>query len=176
VKTKLSNSRKIKGLIPIVLLSVGSAIPGAWAAPDTVNAANVRKMEQALQGLYTRQLGVPVNLVNCPNNINIRAGSTFECRARAQEINFGIIVKMEDNQGRFDSRTKGLLVVSKIEDLIQRNIKEKTGVNVTANCGSKLRPAVAGETFSCQVRDQKGQSRNAQVTVKDDSGNINVKL
>lgn len=176
VKTNLINSWKIKGIIPLVLVSVGSTIPAAWAAPDNVNASNVRKMEQALQGLYQRQLGLPIDSVNCPNNVNIRAGSSFECRARAQGVNFGIIVKMEDNQGKFDSRTRGLLVLSKIEDLIQRNVKEKSGMNVTANCGNKLRAAVAGDTFSCQVRGPRGQTRNAQVKVKNELGDINVSL
>lgn len=176
MKTNSINSWKIKGLIPLVLLSVGSTIPAAWAAPDDVNASNVRKMEQALQGLYRRQLGLPVDSVNCPNNVNLRAGGSFECRARAQGVNFGIQVKMEDNQGKFDSRTRGLLVLSKIEDLIQRTIKEKAGMNVTANCGNKLRAAVPGDTFNCQVKDPKGQTRNAQVKVKDELGNINVSL
>lgn len=176
MKTNSSNSWKIKGLIPLVLLSVGATIPAASAATDDVNASNVRKMEQSLQGLYRRQLGLPVDSVNCPNNVSLRAGATFECRARAQGINFGIQVKMENSQGKFDSRTRGLLVVSKIEDIIQKNIKEKSGVNVTVNCGNKLRAAVPGDTFSCQVKNSQGQTRSVQVTVKDDLGNINVKL
>lgn len=176
VKTNLINSWKIKGLIPLVLLSVGATIPAASAAPDDVNASNVRKMEQSLQSLYRRQLGLPVDSVNCPNNVSLRAGATFECRARAQGVNFGIQVKMEDSQGKFDSRTRGLLVLSKIEDLIQRTVKEKAGMNVTANCGNKLRAAVPGDTFNCQVKNPQGQTRNAQVKVKDELGNINVNL
>lgn len=174
--TNLINCWKLKGLIPLVLVSISSNIPAASAAPNDVNELNVKKMEQSLQALYRRQLGLPLDSVNCPNNINIRAGSSFECRARAQGVNFGIQVKMEDNQGKFDSRTRGLLVVSKIEELIQRTVKEKAGMNVTANCGSKLRAAIPGDTFSCQVKNPQGQTRNAQVNVKDELGNINITL
>jgi hypothetical protein len=83
---------------------------------------------------------------------------------------------MGNDQGNFDSNTKGLLILSKIEDLIKRTVKERANVDVTADCGGKLRPAIPGDSFTCQVKDTQGETRNAQVTVKDEQGNINVKL
>ncbi len=83
---------------------------------------------------------------------------------------------MQDNQGNFDSNTKGLLILTKIEELLQKNIKEKAKVDVTADCGGKVRAVKAGDTFTCKVADKKGQSKDATVTVKDEKGNINVKI
>jgi hypothetical protein len=83
---------------------------------------------------------------------------------------------MENDKGNFDSSTKGLLILTKIEDLIKKTVKEKANIDVTADCGGKLRASKPGDSFTCQVKDTKGQSKEAKVTVKDDQGNINVKL
>lgn len=174
VKQKLISLWKFIGLIPILLLTIDSTISATLAAPTT--PANLRRVEQALQNLYRRQLGVSIESVNCPSNANLRAGGTFECQARAQGVNFRIRVNMTDNRGKFNSHTRGLLVLSKIEALIQKSVKEKTGVNVTATCGGKLRTARPGQTFRCQVKSPQGQTRKAQVTVKDELGNSTVEL
>jgi len=173
VDTKPLNLWKLKELLSVLL--VVSTFPIA-AEAVTQNTSNVRKAEAALQQLYTRQAGVPIDSVTCPNNANFRAGGTFECQARAVGVNFRIQVKMGNDQGNFDSNTKGLLILSKIEDLIKRTVKERANVDVTADCGGKLRPAIPGDSFTCQVKDRQGETRNAQVTVKDEQGNINVKL
>ena len=173
VNTKLINLWKIRELLPVLL--VVSTFPIA-AEAVTQNTSSVRKAEAALRQLYTRQAGVPIDSVTCPNNANFRAGGTFECQARAVGVNFRIQVKMENDQGRFDSYTKGLLILSKIEDLIKRTVKEQANVDVTADCGGKVRPAIPNDVFTCQVRARQGETKNAQVTVKDEQGNINVKL
>lgn len=174
VQQKLINLCKWTGLIPVLLLTINSPILATLAAPTT--PANLRRVEQALQNLYRRQLGVPIESVNCPNNANLKVGGIFDCQARAQGVNFKIRVNMTDNRGKFNSHTRGLLILSKIEALIQKSVKEKTGANVTANCGGKLRTARPGVTFRCQVKSPQGQIRNAQVTVKDELGNTTVKL
>jgi len=140
------------------------------------NNSDVKKAEDALKNLYSKQAGVPIQSVKCPESTSFKVGSTFECQAKAQGVNFGIQVKMENDKGNFDSSTKGLLILTKIEDLIKKTVKEKANIDVTADCGGKLRTAKTGDSFTCQVKDTKGQSKEAKVTVKDDQGNINVKL
>ncbi len=138
--------------------------------------SDVKKAEDALKSLYSKQAGVPIESVKCPESTSFKVGSTFECQAKAQGVNFGIQVKMENDKGNFDSSTKGLLILTKIEDLLKKTVKEKANIDVTADCGGKLRAAKTGDSFTCQVKDTKGQSKEATVTVKDDQGNINVKL
>jgi Domain of unknown function (DUF4333) len=144
---------------------------------STVGLNNIKKAETALQVLYSKQSGVAIESVKCPENANLKTGGTFECQAQAQGVNFGIQVKMENDQGKFDSQTSGLLILTKIEELLKKSIKEKAQIDVTADCGSKkLRVAKSGDTFKCQVKDTKGQVKEATVTVKDENGNISVKL
>lgn len=145
-------------------------------ATSSTKNPNVQKAEAALKGLYTQQAGVPIDSVKCPEDANLKTGGTFECQAKAQDVNFKIQVKMENDKGNFDSKTQGLLILTKIEDLIKKTIKEKANLDVTADCGGKLRAAKTGDTFNCQVKDPKGQTKEAKVTVKDEQGNINVSL
>ncbi len=146
----------------------------ATSTPTT--GSNIRKVETALQRLYTERAGVPLESVTCPDNANLKAGGAFECKATAQGVNFGIQINMQNNEGKFDSKTKGLLILTKIEELLQQAFKEKAKVDVTTDCGGKLRAVKTGDTFTCKVTNKEGQTRNATVTVKDEQGQINVKL
>ena len=147
------------------------------AASNPTTGSNITKAEAALKNIYTQQIGVPIESVTCPENANFKAGSTFECEAKAQGVNFGIQVKMENEQGKFNTNIKGLLLnLSKIEDKLQATLKEKAGTDVTADCGGKLRAAKTGDTFTCQLKNKEGQTRNVQITVKNEKGELNVKL
>ena len=84
---------------------------------------------------------------------------------------------MQNNEGRFNTNIKGqLLNLSKIEESLQQTIKEKAKVDVTADCGGKIRAVKTGDIFNCQIKNKQGKTRDAQITVKDDKGQINVKL
>ncbi len=169
-KTPAVSSTPLASNTPAVSSTPAVLIPPAAGS-------NIQKVETALKGLYSQQTGVPIESVKCPENANLKAGGTFECQAAAQGINFGIQVKMENAQGKFDTKTSGLLILTKIEELLKKSIKEKANVEVTVDCGSqKLRALKSGDTFTCQVKDTKGQSKTATITVKDEKGNISVKL
>ncbi|AFZ18933.1 DUF4333 domain-containing protein [Allocoleopsis franciscana] len=157
-----------------------SSFPTATTSPSTENitqAAKVIKAEAALKNLYTEQVGLAIESVTCPEDANFQAGSIFECQAIAQGVKFGIEIQVENDEGRFDSKVKGrLLNLSKVEDLLQKAFKDKAKLDVTADCGGKRRVSKAGDIFTCKVTDKQGQVRNAQVTVKDEQGNFNVKI
>ncbi len=153
--------------------------PATSASPVASNISNaekVAKAEAALKDLYTKQTGVTIESVKCPGNIEFKTGNTFECQAAAEGVKFAIQVNMQNDQGRFDSKTKGVLILSRIEELLEKNIKEKAKLDVTADCGGKLRVAKTGETFTCDVKNAQGETRKANITVKDEQGNINVKI
>jgi hypothetical protein len=143
---------------------------------STKESSNVRKLESALKNIYSKQGGISFESLTCPDNANLRAGSTFECKAKAEGVNFGIQVKIVNNQGKFESQTKGLLILTRLESLIQNAAKEKANVDLTADCGGKVRAAKPGDTFTCKVKTKEGKTGDAQITVKDEQGNINLKL
>lgn len=151
--------------------------PASSANKPNKRLNDIKQVETGLQRLYSQQTGVSIESIKCPENAQLTTGSTFECQAKAQGINFGIQVKMENDQGKLDTMTNGLLILTKIEQLLQKSIKERANIEVTADCGNpKIRPLKAGEVFTCEVKDQQGQAKKATVTVKDEKGNISVKI
>ncbi|MEX0269356.1 DUF4333 domain-containing protein [Leptolyngbyaceae cyanobacterium UHCC 1019] len=72
--------------------------------------------------------------------------------------------------------TKGLLVLPKLEQTIQKGIKAQFQIEVKTNCGGKLRVVKPGDTFACQVTDQKGTTKPITVRVDDEKGNVTWKL
>jgi hypothetical protein len=157
-----------------------SSSPTATTSPSaghTTQGTKVAKAEAALKSLYTDQVGLAIESITCPQDANFKAGSIFECQAIAQDVKFGIEIKVENNQGRFDSKVKGkLLNLSKVEELLQKAFKDKAKLDVIADCGGKRRVSKVGDIFTCKVTDKQGKIRNAQVTVKDEKGNFNVKI
>jgi hypothetical protein len=186
VKRKSINFSPIKEFICTFLLAIGSTAiltgcndtPTDTTSPsasDMTQAAKVAQAEATLKSLYTKQLGFSIESVTCPANANFNVGKTFECQATAQGVQFGIQVENQD--GRFDSKIKGrLLNLLKVEQLLEKTFKEKANLDVTADCGGKRRVSQAGDIFTCKITDKQGQVRNAQVTVKDETGNFNVKI
>lgn len=134
-----------------------------------------KKVEESLKGVYTQQAGVPIETVTCPDNVNLKAGGTFECKASAQNVDFRIAVTMKDNDGSFSSNTKGLLILTKLEKLLQDNIKKQTKQDVTADCGGTLRAAKVGDTFPCTIKDAQGKTQKIELIVKTEEGRIDVK-
>lgn len=192
VKRKSFNPGNIKELLIPFLLAIGSTAvlagcnntPTATTSPTATSfpsdstatqAVKVAKAEAILKSLYTEKVGLPIDSVTCPANATFNAGSTFECQATAQGAKFGI--QVVNKEGRFDSKIQGrLLNLSKVEALLQRTFKEKANLDVTADCGGKHRVSQAGDVFTCKITDKQGQVRNAQITVKDEKGNFNVKI
>jgi hypothetical protein len=145
----------------------------ATSTPTT--GSNIRKLETALQRFYTERAGVTLESVTCPDNANLKTGGAFECKATAQGVNFGIQINI-NNEGKIDPKIKGLLILTKIEEFLQQTFKEKAKVDVTADCGGKLRAVKTGDTFTCKVTNKEGQTRNVTLTVKNEQGQIDVKL
>ncbi len=160
-------------------ITTPQASPTASTFPSqskATNAAQMAKAEETLKTFYTQQLGVPIDSVKCPSQVSFKPGSTFECQGTAQGVKFGISVNMKNEQGGFTTNSKGLLSLSKLEDLLKQTIKEKAGLDVTADCGGKIRVAKPGESFTCDIKNDKGQARKATITVKDEKGNISIKI
>lgn len=117
----------------------------------------------------------PIASLNCPAQPELNAGDHISCEAVAAGQTFAIAVTMTDTAGQFTWQTRGLLVLSKLEDFIQTRLRER-GVAVQADCGGALRVAQPKETFKCQVSDATGQIREVSVIVKDEQGNVDISL
>ena len=142
----------------------------------TSKSQATKDLESRLGKAFTETTKVPLSTVDCPAQLDVKAGNRFSCQATAEEQTFAIAVVLTNPDGQFQWNTKGLLVLSKLEQFIQSRIREKGGPDVTANCGGKIRVAQPGDTFECKVTGAQAQARSAQVKVKDEQGSVDISL
>lgn len=147
---------------------------------STPKSEAVKTFEKRLRGELIKKAGITVQLVNCPTAINVEK-DPFICEATAEGKTFQVAVNPQNATEQQDKNelrwsTKGVLVLPKLEQTIQKGIQQQFRLEVKANCGGKIRIAKPGDTFQCQVTDSRGQSRAVKVRVDDDRGNVTWKL
>ncbi|HEY9697624.1 MAG TPA: DUF4333 domain-containing protein [Trichocoleus sp.] len=132
------------------------------------------KVEGMIKEMIPSQLGVEVQSVSCPKDVEIAAGATFQCQVKTEKNDtFAVDVKQEDDQGNVHAETPvGLLSLAKVEQSIQQGVEQKLNQKVTADCGGALKVVPSGETFECQVTDAQGETHTAKVTATSNDGDI----
>lgn len=160
-----------------------SSTPSPVISPTLpVKSDAVKTFEKRLRGELIKQAGITVQTVTCPAQVNVEKQDPFTCQAIAEGKTFQVAVnpkttsKQDKNELRWN--TKGLLVLPKLEQTIQQGIQQQFRLAVKVACGgkSKVRMAKPGDSFQCQVSDQRGQTRAVTVRVDDDQGNVTWKL
>ena len=116
--------------------------------------------------------------VTCPDTVKPEAGATFECTADyGNGATAKVVIKQDDDKGNVTvTGVSGILVARKAEAAIAKGIGEQLNVHVEVDCGQRFRPSVAGGSFTCAVKDAKGESATVEVQVKDDAGNISWRI
>lgn len=147
------------------------ATPSLAAKPEPV-----QKTEEKLRQEFAKTKDFTVQAINCPANLTFQAGKNYECQVASDAGIFTVVLQMTDAKGDFRWNTKGLLLLSKLEQYIQQTIKQRGAGDVRVDCGGKARVAKPGEAFQCKVTNLQGQTRSAKVTVKDEQGGVFLAL
>lgn len=156
---------------PSVTPSV-TASPSSTPSPTGAKSAATQQTEEKLRKTLTEAESLVVQSVTCPSSIEFQVGKTYDCQVASSVGSFTVAIDIKDQKGDFKWATKGLLVLSKLEEYIQKSTNEKGGGDVQVTCDGKVRLAKPGDEFQCKVTDAKGQSRIAKVTVQDEQGNV----
>lgn len=167
--------------------------------------AATKALEYRLKTEVTKKSGIPVQSIVCPVTANPEDGKPFDCQAMAANQTFLVALRPKatpfvlppqagakpkmaiaptpktqlpspTQKSELQWSTKGLLVLPKLEQTIQKGIKAQFQIEVKTNCGGKLRVVKPGDTFKCQVTDQKGTTKPITVRVDDEKGNVTWKL
>lgn len=175
------------------------------AAAIAQKPAATKALEYRLKAEVTKKLGLPVQSIVCPVTANPEDGKPFDCQAVAANQEFLVALRPKatpfvlppqggakpktaiaptpktqlpspTEKSELQWSTKGLLVLPKLEQTIQNGIKAQFQIEVKTNCGGKLRVVKPGDTFKCQVTDQKGTTKPITVRVDDEKGNVTWKL
>ncbi|MBW4621980.1 MAG: DUF4333 domain-containing protein [Cyanosarcina radialis HA8281-LM2] len=157
-------------------LGTSPTLPPTTANPPGGKSQTVRQLETQISNLLSPQLGVPITSVNCPSNVEIKAGSQYECQAVVDNTPFTVELNIQDASGAFKVNSKGIVLLPKIERSIAANVKQQKGIDITVNCGGQIKVARAGDTFECQATLPGGKTQPAKITVNDDYGNVRFEL
>lgn len=136
------------------------------------------KVESMIKEMITSQIGVEVQSVSCPKDVEIAANATFQCQVKThRDDSFAVDVKQEDDQGNVHAETpSGLLSLAKVEQSIQQGVEQQLNQKVTADCGGALKVVQSGETFECQVTDAQGETHTAKVTATSNDGQVSWEI
>jgi hypothetical protein len=183
----------------------GATSPAAIRSPIpkgiAPKPAATKALEYRLKAEVAKKSGIPVQSIVCPVTANPEDGKPFDCQAMADNRTFWVALRPKEmplaaplqtgkktkiatspqtlspaQKSELQWSTKGLLVLPKLEQTIQKGIKAQFQIDVKTNCGGKLRVVKPGDTFKCQVTDQKGTTKPITVRVDDEKGNVTWKL
>ncbi len=157
-----------------------SPTPSLTPSPTVEKPESVKAVETNLAGLVGKAGNLTIQSVDCPATLAAptQLGSpatvpkTYECQINSDAGVFTVQVEPTSDPQKFRWGTKGMLLLSKLNDFIQKSAESKDLGKVAVDCGGKIRPAKAGETFDCKVTDTKGSLRTIKVTVRDEAGNV----
>ena len=126
------------------------------------------------------QLQVSVQSVTCPTSREMKAGDTFDCVARVEQVGrLTVTVTQKDDEGNVHwsvTKTEGLLDLAMLEAQIQKPLEARGGVAVKVDCGGRFRGIRVGEIFECHAQDKDGETLTIKVTVTDAEGKVDWKV
>jgi hypothetical protein len=145
------------------------------SSPQTQKTEPTKAIESAIAQNLFLQTNIPINAVNCPNQATLEAGSTFDCQVAIAGGTFLTTVTMKPAE-RFSLKTKQLIVLSRVEDLLEQAIKDGKQFEVKVDCGTAVKFFQApGERFDCKLTEKAGKTGTATFTITDLEGNVDVK-
>ena len=119
---------------------------------------------------------IEVTSVDCPDDVEVASGTTFECRLLASDgTSAKVVVRQTDDDGNVTWRIvpdRKLLDTEKLETTIRAGIEEQTGAKVEGvDCPDSIALAKDG-TFRCTANVEGGAMKVVEVVQNDDRGNV----
>jgi hypothetical protein len=122
------------------------------------------------------QLGLVVSSVECPEQVMIESGNTFDCTASPEGGGeLAVKITQNDDEGNVTWEVvdmEGILDLGLLVGQIESGLAQQAQIQATVDCGGKFRATKVGETFQCSVLDAAGNRGTVTVTVNDAEGNV----
>lgn len=180
---QIKDSNNKTGVVEVIINDEQGNV--TWNLANSELVANaIRKrfiegMEGRIEQNFEQTAGIAVESVACPADIEMGTGQVFECDVEAEDGGtVTVLVTQKDEQGNIEANiTKGLISLNQLEAQMESSFQNQLNVAVDANCGDeKFKVAQQGDTFTCEVKDEEGNTGIVEIGVTDDQGNVSVRL
>jgi hypothetical protein len=153
------------------------ALPLAACGEQQIDAEKVERFIRA-----TPDLKVPMTAADCPSDVALDQGGTFECKVRYENgSEEAWTMEQLDGDGSVrtsqvlqtklpDNRTKVRIIPANVEALI---VRSATKPLEDVDCPDDVE-VEKGATFKCVARFRDGTKERVTITQRDDLGNIEV--
>lgn len=136
----------------------------------SINLENAREF---ISKTLEAESGQKPTSVTCPDKVEIKKDSSFECTASFGTLNAKVTLVQTDDKGGVEmTAVSGILVAAKLEKEIAAAVGQQLNASVTMSCGERVRAAVVGDKVLCDAKDAKGASGKIELTVEDVNGKV----
>lgn len=141
----------------------------AFALLACQSKINQKKLDKIITKMFDKQLSLEVSEIDCPEDVKIKEGETFECEVTVEPSGtIPVVVEMTDDDGSVDVKTKyDVITPKKAAEVIVQGLASK-GVSAKVDCGKKVRLEKPKSKFTCQATDSQGLTKPVAVTIDED--------
>lgn len=153
------------GAVALVLLVVAGC-----ALDDNLD---MERAEAALESEVGRYYGVRVEEVDCPDEVPMEEGGTFDCEVTVAGQQLPIVARQDDGEGNvtFEAAAAVIDVAAKTAELQAAIAEENPGARLRLYCGDQAVMVLdPGATFDCLMEGPDQPPRRVVVTVEDVDG------
>ena len=157
----------IVGSIIGAVILIGGLVVGAifLFGSKTLDSADAQKQ---VTDIAQQQLGVTLEGVSCPTDVEVQAGSSFTCTATVDGQDVSFTVTQKDDQGNVEITSDNTYVqVSDVEDQVSQQVQDQTDIAVSTTCdagGHTVLIDPAGTTLDCTVTNNEDSTDTLDVT------------
>jgi hypothetical protein len=156
-----------------VTIATTLAALSALAACGTVSY-DKGKVEGTVHDVLTKQAGVQVQSVKCPDRAKIAKGVVTYCTATlagGETVRF--VATQTDDKGHAHVGPAEM-IATEVQNKIQSALQQR-GVTATAKCPQHV-PIVVGQTFLCTATDSKGHNAKIGITIANSSAGFTMRV
>lgn len=157
--------RSLLALLVLAPVIAGCQFSFSSGGPD------YKKLESAITDELNKEyspMSRQVSSVECPRpSGSPKAGSSFNCIADLEGNDVRVEVTFTDDDYNVEFATLDVVFdLAETGKGLSERISKEYGFHVAVSCGSGLKVVADGESFECEAKDRRGDTRPVKVTAE----------
>lgn len=139
---------------------------------------DMEKVKSSIQSGVASQLGLKVDSVTCPTEVEAKSGGNFSCTVKTTDLteDLTVDVTQKDDKGNVEWKSKYEVASSeKVEDEVSTSLATENNVAADITCPTKVLKK-KGYKFECKAVDSSGDTATVKVEVTSDDGDVEWKI